>query len=84
MKTTVLHVLRAHRHIFLTQVPSTKGKTAREAQEEVKAATAILNAEKKMERMSAGRPAPYYFAPPMSVSPSQPIRLRALPKARML
>src|SRR5262245_62015199 len=45
----------------------------REAQDEVKTATAILNAEKKaMEDISAGRPAPYYFAPPMSAAPSQP------------
>jgi len=45
----------------------------REAQDEVKAATAILNAEKKaIEDISAGRPAPYYFALPMSAAPSQP------------
>jgi uncharacterized protein with GYD domain len=50
-----------------------EGETAREAQDDVKAATAILNAEKKaVEDISAGRPAPYYFAPPVSVSPSQP------------
>jgi hypothetical protein len=49
------------------------GETAREAQDDVKAATAILNAEKKaVEDLRAGRPAPYYFAPPVSGSPSQP------------
>jgi hypothetical protein len=50
-----------------------EGETAREAQDDVKAATAILNAEKKaVEDLRAGRPAPYYFAPPVSASPSQP------------
>jgi uncharacterized protein with GYD domain len=50
-----------------------EGETAREVQDDVKAATAILNAEKKaVEDISAGRPAPYYFAPSVSVSPSQP------------
>jgi uncharacterized protein with GYD domain len=45
----------------------------REAQYDVKTATAILNAEKKsVEDIRAGRPAPYYFAPPVSASPSQP------------
>jgi uncharacterized protein with GYD domain len=46
-----------------------EGETAREAQ----AATAILNSEKKaVEDIRAGRPAPYYFAPPVTASPSQP------------
>jgi uncharacterized protein with GYD domain len=50
-----------------------EGETAREAQDDVKAATAILNAEKKaVEDIRAGRPAPYYFAPPVSAAPSQP------------
>ena len=50
-----------------------EGETAREAQDDVKAATAILNAEKKaVEDIRAGHPAPYYFAPPVSPSPSQP------------
>ena len=45
----------------------------REAQDDVKTATAILDAEKKaVEDIRAGRPAPYYFAPPVSPSPSQP------------
>ena len=49
-----------------------EGETAREAQDDVKTATAILNAEKKaVEDIRAGRPAPYYFAPPVSASPSQ-------------
>jgi hypothetical protein len=49
-----------------------EGETAREAQDNVKAATAILNAEKKaVEDIRAGSPAPYYFAPPVSASPSQ-------------
>ena len=50
-----------------------EGETAREAQDDVKAATAILNAEKKaVEDIRAGRPAPYYFAPAASTSPSEP------------
>ena len=50
-----------------------EGETAREAQDDVKAATAILNAEKKaVEDIRAGHPAPYYFAPPASTSPSEP------------
>src|SRR5262245_40942033 len=50
-----------------------EGETAREAQDNVKAATAILNAERKaVEDTRAGRPAPYYFAPPGSAAPSQP------------
>ena len=50
-----------------------EGGTAREAPEDVTAAAAILNAEKKaVEDVRAGRPAPYYFAPPVSAAPSQP------------
>jgi uncharacterized protein with GYD domain len=50
-----------------------EGETAREAQDNVKAATAILNAEKKaVEDIRAGSPAPYYFAPPVSPASSQP------------
>jgi len=50
-----------------------EGETAREAQDDVKAATAILNAEKKaVEDIRAGHPAPYYFAPAASTSPSEP------------
>jgi uncharacterized protein with GYD domain len=50
-----------------------EGETAREAQEDAKAATAILNAEKKaVEDIRAEHPAPYYFAPPVSTSLSQP------------
>ena len=50
-----------------------EGETAREAQGDVNAATAILDAEKKaVEDIKAGHPAPYYFAPPVSASPSQP------------
>ena len=52
-----------------------EGETAREAQDQdnVKAATAILNAEKKaVEDIRAGSPAPYYFAPPVSPASSQP------------
>jgi uncharacterized protein with GYD domain len=50
-----------------------EGETAREAQDDVKAATAILNAEKKaVEDIRAGRPAPYFFAPPVSAASSQP------------
>ena len=50
-----------------------EGETAREAQDNVKAATAILNAEKKaVEDVRAGSPAPYYFAPPVSPASSQP------------
>ena len=48
-----------------------EGETAREAQDDVKAATAILNAEKKaVEDIRAGRPAPYFFAPPVSAASS--------------
>jgi uncharacterized protein with GYD domain len=44
-----------------------EGETAREAQDDVKAATVVLNAEKKaVEDIRAGRPAPYYFAPPVN------------------
>jgi uncharacterized protein with GYD domain len=40
---------------------------------DVKVATAILSAEKQaVEDIRAGRPAPYYFAPPVSAAPSQP------------
>jgi uncharacterized protein with GYD domain len=47
-------------------------ETAREAQDDVKSAIAILNPEKTaVENIRAGRPAPYYFAPPVSASPSQ-------------
>ena len=50
-----------------------EGEAAREAQDNVKAATAILSAEKKaVEDIRAGSPAPYYFAPPVSAAPSQP------------
>ena len=50
-----------------------EGETAREAQDNVKAATAILSAEKKaVEDIRAGSPAPYYFAPPVSPASSQP------------
>jgi uncharacterized protein with GYD domain len=50
-----------------------EGETAREAQDDVKAATAILNAENNaVEDIRAGRQAPYYFAPPVSAAPSQP------------
>jgi uncharacterized protein with GYD domain len=50
-----------------------EGEAARETQDNVKAATAILNAEKKaVEDIRAGSPAPYYFAPPVSAAPSQP------------
>jgi len=50
-----------------------EGGTAREAQDDTKAVTAILNAEKNaVEDIRAGHPAPYYFAPPVSPSPSQP------------
>src|SRR6516225_3192959 len=50
-----------------------EGETAREAQDNVKAATAILNAEKKaVEDIRAGSAAPYYFAPPVSPASSQP------------
>jgi uncharacterized protein with GYD domain len=48
-------------------------ETARKPQDDVKVATAILNAEKEaVEDIRAGRPAPYYFSPPLSASPSQP------------
>jgi hypothetical protein len=50
-----------------------EGETAREAQGNVKAATAILDAEKKaVEDIQAGHPAPYYFAPPMSAAATSP------------
>ena len=50
-----------------------EGGTAREAQDDVKAAATILSAEKQaVEDTRAGRPAPYYFAPPVSAAPSQP------------
>jgi uncharacterized protein with GYD domain len=50
-----------------------EGETAREAQDDIKAATAILSAEKNaVEDIRAGHPAPYYFAPPMPAAPSQP------------
>ena len=50
-----------------------EGETAREAQDDVKAAAAILSAEKQaVEDIRAGGPAPYYFAPPVSAAPSQP------------
>jgi uncharacterized protein with GYD domain len=50
-----------------------EGETAREAQDEVKVAATILSAEKQaVEDIRAGRPAPYYFAPPVSAAPSQP------------
>ena len=50
-----------------------EGETAREAQDDVKAAATILSAEKQaVEDTRAGRPAPYYFAPPVSAAPSQP------------
>jgi uncharacterized protein with GYD domain len=53
--------------------PGPQREGDREAQDDVKAATAILDAEKKaVEDIRAGRPAPYYFAPPVSASPSQP------------
>ena len=43
-----------------------------EAEDEVKAATAILDAQKKsVDDIRAGRPAPYYIAPPMAPVPSQ-------------
>ena len=48
-------------------------EAASETQDNVKAATAILSAEKKaVEDIRAGSPAPYYFAPPVSAAPSQP------------
>ena len=48
-------------------------EAARETQDNVKAATAILSAEEKaVEDIRAGSPAPYYFAPPVSAAPSQP------------
>jgi uncharacterized protein with GYD domain len=41
-----------------------EGGAAQETQDDVKAATAILNAEKRaVDDLRAGRPAPYYFAP---------------------
>jgi len=50
-----------------------EGEAAREAQEDAKPATSILDAEKKaVEDIRAGSPAPYYFAPPVSAAPSQP------------
>jgi uncharacterized protein with GYD domain len=40
------------------------GGTAQEAQDDVKAATAVLDAEKRaVDDIREGRPAPYYFAP---------------------
>jgi uncharacterized protein with GYD domain len=48
-------------------------EAARETQDNVKAAAAILSAEKQaVGDIRAGRPAPYYFAPPVSAAPSQP------------
>ena len=53
--------------------PQHEGESAREAQDNVKAAAAILSAEKQaVEDIRAGGPAPYYFAPPVSAAPSQP------------
>ena len=53
--------------------PQHEGESAREAQDNVKAAAAILSAEKKaVEDIRAGSPAPYYFAPPVSPASSQP------------
>ena len=45
---------------------------AGEAETEAKTATAILNAQTKaVDDIEAGRPAPYYFAPPGTATPSQ-------------
>src|SRR5262245_1516149 len=50
-----------------------EGEAAGKDQDNVKAATAILSAEEKaVEDIRAGSPAPYYFAPPVSMAPSQP------------
>jgi hypothetical protein len=50
-----------------------EGKTSGENQEDVKAAATILDAEKKaIDNIRAGRPAPYYFAPPELEDASQP------------
>jgi uncharacterized protein with GYD domain len=47
------------------------GETSREDQEDAKAASAILDAEKKaMDDIRAGRPAPYFLAPPASAAPA--------------
>jgi hypothetical protein len=51
----------------------TEGKTSGEGQEDVKAAATILDAEKKaIDNIRAGRPAPYYFAPPELEDAPQP------------
>ena len=48
-------------------------EAAPETKDNVKAATAILSAEEKaVEDIRAGSPAPYYFAPLVSMAPSQP------------
>ncbi len=52
-------------------------ETADETQEDAKAATVVLDAHRKaVDDMKAGRPAPYYFAPPATSVPS-----RAAPSA---
>jgi uncharacterized protein with GYD domain len=49
-----------------------EGKTSGDDQEDVKAAATILDAEKKaIDNIRAGRPAPYYFAPPELEDASQ-------------
>jgi uncharacterized protein with GYD domain len=47
------------------------GETSREDQEDAKAASVILDAQKKaVDDIRAGRPAPYFLTPPASAAPS--------------
>ena len=51
-------------HLSNSDSQSEGGGAAQEAQDDVKAATAVLDAEKRaVDDIREGRPAPYYFAP---------------------